>query len=105
MPSGVGPNHSTALMIRTACVAFVLAAGLAGCREEQAADAAPQIRPVRTATIEKREGAGALTFSGRIEAEDEVTLAFRISGRIIELDAKVGDRVEAGQTLARLESQ
>jgi RND family efflux transporter MFP subunit len=92
-------------MIRTACLAFALVAALAGCREEPKVDTTPQVRPVRTATVEKREGAGALTFSGRIEAEDEVSLAFRISGRIIELDAKVGDRVEAGQTLARLESQ
>lgn len=105
MPSSLGPRYAPALMVRTACLAFVVVAALAGCREDPAADATPQIRPVRTATVEKREGAGALTFSGRIEAEDEVSLAFRISGRIIELDAKVGDRVEAGQTLARLESQ
>jgi membrane fusion protein, multidrug efflux system len=105
MGSSLGPKHSAPLMVRTVCLAFALGAALAGCREDSGADASPQIRPVRTATIEKREGAGALTFSGRIEAEDEVTLAFRISGRIIELNAKVGDQVEAGQTLARLESQ
>jgi RND family efflux transporter MFP subunit len=46
-----------------------------------------------------------LTFTGRVEAEDEVSVAFRIAGRLIASDAKVGERVEAGQLLARLESQ
>src|SRR5262249_1814874 len=43
--------------------------------------------------------------TGRIEAEDEVALSFRIGGRILESDLKVGDRVEPGQLIARLESQ
>jgi RND family efflux transporter MFP subunit len=46
-----------------------------------------------------------LTFTGRIEAEDEVSVAFRIAGRLLANDTKIGDRVEAGQVLARLESQ
>src|SRR5262249_30215532 len=36
---------------------------------------------------------------------DEAALAFRISGRIIENDLKLGDRIKSGQVLARLESQ
>jgi RND family efflux transporter MFP subunit len=46
-----------------------------------------------------------LTFTGHIAAEDEVNIAFRISGRLLENDTKIGDRVEAGTLLARLESQ
>jgi RND family efflux transporter MFP subunit len=60
---------------------------------------------VRTSTVEKRKVTTPLTFSGRIEAEDEVNVAFRISGRLLNNDTKVGDRVKAGQVLARLESQ
>jgi membrane fusion protein, multidrug efflux system len=66
---------------------------------------APQPRPVRTATIEKSEAGQPITLTGRIEAEDEVALAFRISGRVLENDRKLGDRVEPGQVVARLESQ
>jgi RND family efflux transporter MFP subunit len=44
-------------------------------------------------------------LTGRIEAEDEVALAFRISGRIIERDVKIGARLEPAQVVARLESQ
>ncbi len=46
-----------------------------------------------------------ITLTGRIEAEDEVALAFRISGRLLENGGKLGDRVQPGQVVARLESQ
>jgi RND family efflux transporter MFP subunit len=78
---------------------------LVACEKETATATAPTPRPVRTATIEKRETTASLTFTGRIEAEDEVSLAFRISGRLLANDTKLGDRVKAGQLLAQLESQ
>jgi RND family efflux transporter MFP subunit len=73
--------------------------------ERQAEVAAPEARPVRTVTVEKREAGVPVTLTGRIEAEDEVALAFRISGRVLENSGKLGDRVEPGQVVARLESQ
>src|SRR5262245_16967799 len=77
---------------------------LAACQRETDV-AAPGARPVRTVTVEKREAGVPITLTGRIEAEDEVALAFRIAGRVLENDSKLGDRVEPGQVLARLESQ
>ena len=44
-------------------------------------------------------------MTGRIEAKDEVNLAFRIPGRLIDNNLRQGDRVEAGQVVARLEPQ
>ncbi|WP_407160772.1 efflux RND transporter periplasmic adaptor subunit [Bradyrhizobium sp. STM 3557] len=78
---------------------------LAACERETAANATPAPRIVRTSIVEKRKITTPLTFSGRIEAEDEVSLAFRISGRLLNNDARIGDRVEAGQVLARLDSR
>jgi membrane fusion protein, multidrug efflux system len=78
---------------------------VAACQREADTTAAPVARPVRTTTIEKREAGEPLTFTGRIEAEDEVVLAFRISGRLLENGGKLGDRVQAGQIIARLEPQ
>ena len=83
--------HAAALLL-TACQ-----------REPEAKD--PQARPVRTTTIEQSTAGVQLSFTGRIEAEDEVNLAFRISGRLIENGGKLGDRVQPGQVLAKLESQ
>ena len=42
-------------------------------------------------------------LSGRVAAEDETAVAFRIPGRMIDRPVNVGDRVRRGQVLARLE--
>jgi len=60
---------------------------------------------VRTVVAEKRVAITPVTLTGRIEADDEVSLAFRISGRVLERNVNVGDSVKAGQLLARLEPQ
>jgi len=77
---------------------------LAACRPETEASA-PEARPVRTVTVAKRDVGEALTFTGRIEAENETRLSFRIGGRMVERSANVGNRVEPGQVVARLEPQ
>jgi len=78
-------------------------AGLAGCQRGAPEAAEAEVRPVRSITIAKREGGNSITLSGRIAAEDEVAVAFRISGRLIERTVNVGDRVRPGQVIARLE--
>lgn len=87
-----------------AVAALAPALMLAACQRETET-AAPTARPVRTTTVEKREAGQPLTFTGRIAAEDEVNLAFRISGRVVENSSKLGDRVQSGQSIARLEPQ
>lgn len=92
--------------LNTTLVAGISALLLVACEREAATDSLPAPpRPVRTITVEKREQLTPLTFSGRIEAEDEASLAFRISGRLQSSDIRLGDRVEAGQLLAQLEAQ
>src|SRR5262245_52794393 len=83
-------------------VAVATAAVLAACRPEPESSA-PEARPVRTVTVVKREVGEVLTFTGRIEAENETRLSFRIGGRMVERSANVGNRVEPGQVVARLE--
>jgi RND family efflux transporter MFP subunit len=56
-------------------------------------------------TVEKRAAGMPVTMTGRVESDDEIALAFRISGRLIENPRQLGDRVTAGQLVARLESQ
>jgi len=87
-------------------VALILSAllFLSACQKREEA-AATQPRPVRTVTVGKSKAGTPVTLTGRIEAEDEVTLAFRISGRLLENNLKLGDRVTPGQVVARLEPQ
>jgi len=68
-------------------------------------DEPPEVRPVRTVTVAKRPVGVPVVLTGRIEAEDEARLAFRLSGRVIERAVGQGDRVEAGQLVARLDPQ
>jgi RND family efflux transporter MFP subunit len=77
---------------------------LAGCGRK-GNEAAETPRPVRTVTVDKRATGLPITLTGRIEAEDEVSLAFRIAGRLLESNLKMGDQVQAGQLVARLEPQ
>jgi membrane fusion protein, multidrug efflux system len=85
-----------------ACLVLLPSAILTGCNEEPET-AAPEIRPVRTVTVEESKSAVPVVLTGRIAALDEASLGFRVSGRMIERAINVGDRVQAGQLLARLE--
>jgi membrane fusion protein, multidrug efflux system len=83
---------------------LLLSPVLAACEQEAVVpEAAP--RQVRSIEIEKRQVAEKLTLTGRIEAEDEIPLAFRIGGRVLENNGKLGARVLRGDLVARLESQ
>ena len=58
---------------------------------------------MRVATVEQRAGGDVVSLTGTIQAETEVNLGFRIDGRMVERLANVGDRVAAGQVVARLD--
>jgi RND family efflux transporter MFP subunit len=85
-----------------AALAVALAASLLAC-ERRMESRAEEGRPVRTMTVAKPGDGAPTVLAGRIEAEEEVALAFKIAGRIAECALKAGDRVQAGQVLARLE--
>lgn len=83
-------------------LATALTLGLAACdRADKSAETAG--RPVAVVTVEPGYLADYLRLSGEIEAEKNVTLAFRIGGRLAERTVNIGDRVAAGQVIARLE--
>ena len=75
---------------------------LAACQPD-AETPAPQARPVRAVTVVKRDVGETVSYTGRIEAEDEARLAFRIAGRMIERSVNVGDQVGPGQIAGKLE--
>jgi RND family efflux transporter MFP subunit len=91
-------------MIRPALVGLL--AVLAACDDAPLGapqQAAEPPRPVRVASAEPRGGGQVVALAGTVQAQSEATLAFRIPGRMVERLVNVGDRVEAGQPLARLE--
>lgn len=100
------PNGSGRIV---SCVRLLGARVLVGCSlfvfagcdapEEERTDA---IRPVRVMPVSPSEGIRGGDLPGRAEATNEVNLAFEVSGLITEIAVSKGDRVEAGDTLARL---
>ena len=89
---------------RRALIVCNVLVALAACERQE--EAAPEpVRPVRVVTAEPQQGGQTVTLTGRVQAEDEVSLAFRIGGRMIERLVNVGDPVEGGQLVARLQSE
>lgn len=84
--------------------AFAALTLLSACQRETETQA-PEVRPVRAITIAEREAGETIIYTGRIEAETETSLAFRIAGRMIERTVNVGDSIKPGQLVAELESQ
>jgi RND family efflux transporter MFP subunit len=92
---------------RSPWIWFVLstvAVVLVSCKPDVKADV-PDVRPVRTVTAARGEAAETVVLTGHAQAEDEPALAFRIGGRMIERPVNVGDRVETGQVLAKLDPE
>ncbi len=85
-------------------LAFCAALALSGC-DDPAPEPPEPPRPVRVVAAEPREDGAAFSLAGIVRPQSESQLAFRIGGRVTERLAAVGDRVEAGQVLARLDRQ
>ncbi len=88
-------------MKQTSVALMVLAAALFGCRPP--AEEPVVIRPVRAMKIADTAELEARWFPGRAQATQEVNIAFEVAGRIIERPVDVGDHVETGEMLARLD--
>ena len=83
--------------------AALIAATVAGCDKDHLP--IPEARPVRTVTIEHGAEGEIVSLTGHVCAKDQAALAFRLDGRMIERPVNVGDVLEAGQVVARLDPQ
>ncbi|WP_164158287.1 biotin/lipoyl-binding protein, partial [Sandarakinorhabdus rubra] len=88
-------------------LAFLLGAGLAlaGCGSEAPPPPAraPAL-PVRVATVQPASGTSDLVVAGTVRLKRETPLSFNTPGRIAAILVREGDRVAAGQVLARLDT-
>jgi membrane fusion protein, multidrug efflux system len=84
-------------------IAALIAVIAVGC--EKVAPPAYEARPVRAITIEHGAEGEIVSLTGHIRAKDEVSLAFRLDGRMIERPVHIGDVLKPGQVVARLDPQ
>lgn len=98
--------HTFFLRPRPALLAASLSAALAlaACNKPPAAE--PPVRAVKLLTIGAASAAAAgPEYAGEIRAEVESRLGFRVGGKIVERAVEPGQRVKAGQLLARLDAR
>ena len=73
---------------------------LAACSRQESAP--EPIRAVRTLTVSAGDAGGAHEYAAEVRARTESRLGFRVAGKLTSRPAEVGQRVKAGQVLARL---
>lgn len=87
---------------RTGCLVMpLLVLALAAC--DRSAPPAAQARLVVTQVVAEHPGDVGSNYAGEVRPRVESPLSFRVGGKILERRVNVGDRVVAGQVLARLD--
>jgi membrane fusion protein, multidrug efflux system len=86
---------------RTALV-LLLVAVVAGCKGEAKVQD-EIVRPVKVFVVRAAAGDHTLTYAGVVRPRIESALGFRVPGKIVQRTVNVGDRVEIGQVIARLD--
>src|SRR5438552_5168859 len=107
MISKIGPVNDRSTrspFVSGAISAFVLMLVLMACHKEEKASA-PNIRPVRTVTVEPSEAGETVSLTGEIKPRYEADIGFRVNGKILERPVDVGTQVNKGSILARLDPQ
>ncbi len=97
------PVSRFAYRIGSSLAVTALAVVLASCSDEKKAEAPEVVRPVKVAEIGQPDAGRKLIYSGSVKARTEMNLGFRVSGKITDRLVDVGDRVQAGEVLARID--
>lgn len=94
-------DRPTKLQWRLASIVISIALGACS---KPAAEPEP-VRSVRTLVTASAEAAGSREYAAEIRAQAESRLGFRVGGKLISRSAGLGDTVQKGQVLARLDPQ
>lgn len=86
---------------------------IAGCGQENPANAgeapasqeATLARPVQVTTVSFRPRQTQKSFVGVVRARREIDLAFRVGGKVVQRLVEVGDRIEPGTVVARIDKE
>ncbi|RUX49761.1 MAG: efflux RND transporter periplasmic adaptor subunit [Mesorhizobium sp.] len=81
---------------------IVAALGLAGCSQEKA-EVKEIIRPVKVVEIGEAQTTRELDYSGSVRARTEMNLGFRVAGKVTERLVDIGQHVNSGDVLARID--
>lgn len=88
-------------------MALILAGFLSGCGDngEQQAVAEPPVRGLKTVLIQESEQTTVRRYPSVLQPAEVSTLSFEVSGRLMNIDLDVGQRVEQGDLLAQIDTR
>lgn len=97
------------LFLRNTVVIAVLASllSIAGCSGEEPEPAQQTAAPARPAAIQTITGAtlGNSVFNGVVRSAERAELAFRVPGKLVDMQVQEGDQVAEGDVLAQLDQE
>ena len=79
----------------------VAVTALSACKP--ASEPVADVRLVRTQTVGASTTSATNIYAGEVRARYETQLGFRVGGKVVQRAVGIGDRVRAGQMLARLD--
>jgi RND family efflux transporter MFP subunit len=97
------PSSSISLPRAVAVIAFLPL--LAACNDRAASATAKPERPVQVQRVAFENANATREFVGVVRARYETDLGFRVAGKIVSRVVNVGDRVQIGDVVARLDPQ
>ena len=100
--SGIASRKPALMFTPRIVTAALLVACVTGC--DRKTPPAPEARPVRTVTVASGVDGETVSLTGQVRAQHQVSLAFRLDGRMTERTVNIGDALTAGQVVARLDA-
>lgn len=98
-------NRNECRLARCLC-AGALTAGVLLCGScSESVPESDAVRPVRVVRVGDATGFVGRRFPGRAEAHETVDLAFRVAGTLRELPVRIGEAIEVGRVVARLDQR
>ncbi len=89
--------------IRFSVIVTAIFLFLTGCAEQEEKTETVVVRPVRTMVLTSSVSGRVRTFPGKVQASQQVDLAFRISGPLVEFPVKEGQAIKKNDLLARID--
>lgn len=101
------PSRALGLTMGSVMLALAILLALGACRgaEDARAVDGPPVKRVRVARVEVAAETREVRFAGVIRAADRADLSFPLGARLAARPVEVGDRVGAGQVVARLDAR
>ncbi|USD64020.1 efflux RND transporter periplasmic adaptor subunit [Vibrio sp. SCSIO 43136] len=90
--------------VAIASLTLAVATGLSGCNPAQSEVAEQVITPVKLVTVPAVYEQSTDNFLARIEATERAQLAFQVAGELSSETVRMGEKVQRGEVIARIDS-